>query len=120
LSDLHSRVSPTVVVDGVGFVEFAVPSVGVYTTLVGGRLRIEVVRFHFDSNHDQYYRRSRSGINRNNNFRSRSFTRCCYSLTYIVGCRPAVEVDGVGLVWVEVPPVGRLYQFKLQFGDGVG
>jgi hypothetical protein len=28
--------------------------------------------------------------------------------------RPTVEVDGVGLVWVEVPPVGRLYQFKLQ------
>ena len=33
--------------------------------------------------------------------------------------RPTVAVDGVGLVWVEVPPVGRVYQFKLQFGDGV-
>jgi hypothetical protein len=34
-------------------------------------------------------------------------------LTYIVGCE-ANQVDGVGLVWVEVP-VGRVYQFKLQF-----
>jgi hypothetical protein len=32
--------------------------------------------------------------------------------------RPTVEVDGVVGYWVEVP-VGRLYQFKLQFGDGV-
>jgi hypothetical protein len=57
LSDLHSRMSPTVVVDGVGFVEFAVPSVGVvYHLNCSLEMElIEVVRFHFDSNHDHCY-----------------------------------------------------------------
>jgi hypothetical protein len=32
---------------------------------------------------------------------------------------PTVVVDGVGFVEFAVPPVGVVYQFKLQFGDGV-
>jgi hypothetical protein len=80
-------VSPTVVVDGVGFVEFAVPSVGVYTNLncsLEMELRIEVVRFHLTVITINCYRRSRSVMYVISD-RGPSHS-CCYSLTYIVGC----------------------------------
>ena len=32
---------------------------------------------------------------------------------------PSVDVDGVGLVGLEVPPVGVRYQFKTQSADFV-
>ena len=32
---------------------------------------------------------------------------------------PTVVVDGIGLVVLEVPPVGFVYQFRVQFADAI-